>query len=488
MTVFTVLLPSELRGKLCIFDNYAEIDAAVERNRFRRGCLIVGSPGIGKSTYLLYKLSLQLSQRKPTFYYSYPALRFFNDQGAFEVVGQVPDLFFHDDFQGVLALVDAEKRPNPPPEILWENSSQLSVVFTTSPKAERWRAWVKDRFPETVISKAPDFQEALTAWQLYRVADSHNRIIQGAVQNHLKLLQDAWTHFGPDLRLGLKIMVYGLAAYVEHRRTVELAANSLDFENLSKLLLDGASGTEVTQKLVRSVPDPSSPTILVNRIRSQTVMRIVAMSYRKKDLAQRRQLYSALSTSTHFSTSLGWLFESMAIDKLSRGNITVELTSLTEINHQPLALKLTDRMVEIFPKRTLGWKTSHSQTFYVPAEGNNATWDAFFYYKDGQKKIGVGLQMTVGRKHTLNSDGLNALDSRFEAAMVTEFYFVFVTPQDYSFKLPKVTNNQEKRWRFFQLGLDVTDLDPEGEMLARRFREFQEIDKEDLNIDEMDVD
>ncbi|KIK56359.1 hypothetical protein GYMLUDRAFT_47134, partial [Collybiopsis luxurians FD-317 M1] len=58
--------------------------------------------------------------------------------------------------------------------------------------------------------------------------------------------------------------------------------------------------------------------------------------------------------------------------------------------------------INVFNRSTAGRHTADLHNLYVPAEGNNKTWDAFCYTQKSDKLTGYGLQMTVGRKKKLN--------------------------------------------------------------------------------------
>ncbi|KIK66025.1 hypothetical protein GYMLUDRAFT_55898 [Collybiopsis luxurians FD-317 M1] len=74
--------------------------------------------------------------------------------------------------------------------------------------------------------------------------------------------------------------------------------------------------------------------------------------------------------------------------------------------------------------------------------------------------------MTVGRKRKLDADGLAALARRFQAAGVSpsKYFFLFVTPKDYSFTLPNdISLTNRRKWKFCQLPLRVTESNAKGE-------------------------
>ncbi|KIK56358.1 hypothetical protein GYMLUDRAFT_818017 [Collybiopsis luxurians FD-317 M1] len=157
-------LPREMGGKLCVFKSYQPLNEFVDQPKNRRGTLIVGSPGIGKTTFLPYKFVQRLSRRLETLYYSGPTLYFFNEHGAFEVLSRQEYFFDDKRWDDIMALVDAEAGHNPPLLMLWSGNSQVRLVFATYPQVERYKEWRKQRSIATFIPNPPEFEEAILVY------------------------------------------------------------------------------------------------------------------------------------------------------------------------------------------------------------------------------------------------------------------------------------------------------------------------------------
>ncbi|KIK64198.1 hypothetical protein GYMLUDRAFT_71617 [Collybiopsis luxurians FD-317 M1] len=384
-------------------------------------------------------------------------------------------------WKGVMALVDADAGVNPPLQILWTISTRITLVFTTSPQLARYKEWRKQRSIDTFIPDPPSIEEAIQVWKLYNTDDA-----AGSVYSLQKVLLDAWKDYGPDLRLGTDILKFGAGHVADHRAAVVDAVNSLNAGTVTQLT-SGQSELAISHTVVETIRRTiGGRQSVVSRVRSQAVMRLLIAHYTKESLAERRRLFYALSGDSRFGTSLGWLFESMAIDKLSHGVSNLKILPLTS-KLKKTSLKWSKLAIDVFPRLTNATFTKSPESFYVPAEGNNKTWDAYCLTKKGNKIYGYGFQMTVGRKRKLNAEGLATLAKRFTAARVNpeKYFFIFVTPVKYEFKLPtNISATNLRKWKFYHLPLEVTDSDPEGKLLLAKLQQYGGIDKDDSSDDE----
>ncbi|KIK58232.1 hypothetical protein GYMLUDRAFT_98177 [Collybiopsis luxurians FD-317 M1] len=279
LNVYSSLVPEWMGGKICMFDSYESTNEFVDRLRNSSGSLTVGSPGIGKSTFLLYKLVRRLSDCQETLYYAGQDLFLFNKQGAFHVQNGPDDIFTDDRWRGVMALVDAEAGVNPPPKILWTVSAQVTMVFATSPQRDRYKEWLKQRFVDKIIPKAPDIDEAFAVWKLFYAPDAY-----GTVKSLQKTLLEAWQDYGPDLRLGISILKFGSGQLKEHRDKVAGNVNELTSDMVTQLISKGKSSCTIMHSIVETMPKVFSggKQAMYSCVCSQAVMRLLIAQYAKK--------------------------------------------------------------------------------------------------------------------------------------------------------------------------------------------------------------
>ena len=159
--------------------------------------------------------------------------------------------------------------------------------------------------------------------------------------------------------------------------------------------------------------------------------------------------------------SAGWLWESLCHDSIRIGGIL----PLREMVEEPGALVPLGRVVrlpllqlapEYFEAERTIERTCDLHKYYIPNHGNNPTFDAFFHHEH----VGVGLQMTLGRTHTLNPNGLQVLHERLGIlGEEREQWFVFVIRRGSTFRCTKPSATQTEKFRFFTLELES----PNGE-------------------------
>jgi hypothetical protein len=98
--------------------------------------------------------------------------------------------------------------------------------------------------------------------------------------------------------------------------------------------------------------------------------------------------------------------------------------------------------------------------YWIPAAANNPTFDSFFYHKvTGEDDTGIGLQMMLGDRHTVNPTGLEMHYGRLNADRKTEtqHWFFFVIHEGRKFRYPALSAEPLKKFRFFTLELKLPD-------------------------------
>ncbi|KIK69242.1 hypothetical protein GYMLUDRAFT_255786 [Collybiopsis luxurians FD-317 M1] len=454
-------------------------DITQVRSKGARGCLIVGSPGIGKSTFLPYLLCIQLSKQIPAVFHC-QSTYYFCEDGVFEVIPKSPksaSSFLRKRFEGTLCLIDTdcENPSDPPPAMLWGRNVKLFPILVSSLQMQRYHEFTKQLIALRIIATLPSFQESVSVYKL-NYTDQRIRELE-------PVLNEAWRLYGADFRLGLRILLDGPDALESYNDDIQEAISDLTREKIHQLLNHPESAGGVTHKLIHSVPSPKKCNKLTHHFRSLTILRMVIVVCVHRALADRQQLYHLLHTSPKLGASLGWLFEGMAIDKLTN----VFAASMVSLTSDPnFDISLPRLNVQMFNNKSTAETTTDIKIFYVPSQANNPIWDGFCYYRNDEGElVGIGYQMTVGRKHSLNSDGLNALHQRFKAANVDRFLFVFVTPINTAFRLPRVSTAELKKWEFFHLAVDVAEFD---EDLGRQFGELETLESLEKPLDKLEDD
>ncbi|KIK65096.1 hypothetical protein GYMLUDRAFT_56553 [Collybiopsis luxurians FD-317 M1] len=392
-----------LELSLWVMEDYHRIEEEVTRavTNCAHRCSLLGNPGIGKSTFLVYLLVLRLSQQLPTFYHK-GLTYFFNETGAYQVNGNSKDVGPFNELDPTYALVDSDL--NPVPTRFWLSRCTIPVLVS-SLDSTKYRHLDKQNYKtKMIIAKIPSFEEAMNVWKCQSDID---------VEDFELRLAEIWTDFGPNLCLG------------------------------SKLLWRD-----------------SNTAVMKYCIHSHTIMWLLLKVSQSKGLQDRQTFFWLFHLSPALAPSLGQLFEIMAIERLASGFTgTLELLQcpdqkakkswMPECKHLELPLML----VRYFDNKINDDATKDRSLFYIPEQKTNSAWDAFCYVDN----IGHGLQFTVRKDYKLKKDSLLALQKCFHAAEVESVCFTIVMPKDIPYKLPEDldTPQTKPKFKFYHLQLDL---------------------------------
>ncbi|KAF5360115.1 hypothetical protein D9757_011730 [Collybiopsis confluens] len=360
-----------------------EVDTC-DRLDFHHGCIIVGSRGIGKSTLLPYILCRSLSAKKPIIY-SCGKTYYFCSKGAFLVPSLEGSPFAVNNIRGIDALVDTDPASGALHSVFATTDRELFIILASSPRKERYEGFAKHGYARKIIPALPSFEEAMTVWRVHTSAAIVDRM-RGD-------LQDVWVAYGPDFRIGLRLLKRGSGALNDHRLSIKSALNGLSMDSLVSLLENPEGSTQpITHALVQTIA---------------------------------------------------------AIDTLANGGplvVTLEpllpRSSRTSRNKRPESLSIPELRVELFSNKDKMVVTGKFQRLYVPIQGNNPTWDAFaLWTMPDDENWGVGFQMTAAPRRQAPHSSIHF---RFYHATETDF----ILPSN-------ITSRTMTTWEFFQLRLDV---------------------------------
>jgi hypothetical protein len=89
----------------------------------------------GKSVWIYYALRRRLAERKPVILYYQQRCYLFVDEGVYETPYGFPPGYFK---TFVWTLVDSDANKEGVPPNLVDHGTRLFVIYTTSPRKERW--------------------------------------------------------------------------------------------------------------------------------------------------------------------------------------------------------------------------------------------------------------------------------------------------------------------------------------------------------------
>lgn len=285
---------------------------------------------------------------------------------------------------------------------------------------------------------------------------------------------------GPDLRLLLRALVYQTdpADVLQDTLTrIRVAADKLDTNVVRSLIrhsslpagLPAHSHSLIITRPQTNAPDVPDTTMIstgllpvaqllrlaiyhgphmLHSIRSPLVLRVLCHQWKTSMLEEMQDLAMHLQAHPQFGAPLGWIFESFTHDyicgtrSLTVHPMVLEGDRLTySPDHQSEDLPIGNRKISIFTRNSRPSTTTSYTDYYVPAEANNPTFDAFLMGKD----FGIGLQMTVGKTHSMKAVGMNILARRLASLpKAATRHFVFVIPKGAAFTIkqppPSISN------------------------------------------------
>lgn len=310
---------------------------------------------------------------------------------------------------------------------------------------------------------------------IYHIDTSQLRVCQPIDEERLDQLLDI---FGPNIRTLVRVICNSSTIQLQTATERHVIMMKQHLEGLNKRqlkylftcpdsLVSPFSHTLVHTRGQEAV-EPGDETIL-HQIRTPLVLRLLLQSLQQSRLRQLRDMYELFSSSSHLAVSRGWAFEVLCHAKiLDMDELT--LHPVSEHRHKlmktdgasPVHVSIGKRRMEVYTAGRGVETTVDTECYYVPAEGNNPTLDAFI-----PGEASLALRMFMGRTHTLKKKGVAMFRKRLMAFdkdrnwRTNKMKFAFVVPTGSDpFEVP---TSRLPDVDFFVLELDVG-----GECMCRR--------------------
>ncbi|KAH8826390.1 hypothetical protein DL96DRAFT_1556852 [Flagelloscypha sp. PMI_526] len=421
------------RNELFVFKSYIEALTLLKqkKQRFFRsrsevkklwrltdvyGCLICGTPGIGKTTLLRLYLIISLALEHPILMANRGKLYFHTPHGLFfsrEKLGSIAEAPV---FYGLTLLVDLDGTYDT--EVVYARNSvvhwrcpsschRIGVIHETCLCAHR------------IVLKDPKLQEL---FEFYGASSLSER---NAVSTSMDIM-------GPNLRQ--------LGGFNPHHGSCK----GFRLKDLSKLFtifqynapsvdFFSCGITICFPYTVEGVDPVFTQGSILYRIRSLSVMRLITQAYQSHHHKPLHEFYTSLHADRKLGNAQGWVFESLCHDVITNG---------TQLKIFPMK----PRNMTLFLSSSQEHKTRSLTDYYVPVESNNPTFDGFFHGGDSANTL-YAFQTTVGVKHIMKPDGLRTLVKRAHHQAPIELIFLIVPGSH--FTVPKPPKKYESRFRFF---------------------------------------
>ncbi|KAI0792595.1 hypothetical protein C8Q75DRAFT_753594 [Abortiporus biennis] len=451
-------------GVLYFFDQYEYMQKRVDAFRAARqhsslipGLALVGTPGIGKTSYLYYMLARELAQRKPAVMYSLGQLFLMNEAGVFETQLNRADSSWYrnSQFQNVLCTVDLDASDLSPALFLRE--TKMFLLQAASPHPSHLK-WIKQRpYSRIYVFKPPTPRELVQVLSL----PNEDRVYS-AEDINLAIA----TH-GYNIRVLIEFLQDGPRS-IEGR--VTSALTNLSIHDLRGLVNNPMAPSETSHNIIVTFPkDQPSPTS-DDYLSSDTPTATIASPFVWKELLtmaafreyeEMKALYQHLSRVPQAGTTNRWLFEAWCHHLLVRGSSLSLIpmdTKGTQLVQGPPSNATLVQLPRMAPVIFNAKKDALSTTedianwdepgYYIPSAGNNPAFNSFCRLENW----GIGFQMTLASTHSLDPGGIKMLYDRLSSSQ--QRAFIFVIPKGHSFRV--TPGQRAKAWfKFYTLGLEL---------------------------------
>ncbi|EDR06022.1 uncharacterized protein LACBIDRAFT_294749 [Laccaria bicolor S238N-H82] len=286
-------------------------------------CVVVtGQPGIGKSVWVYYALRRCLAERKPVIWYSKRCCYMFAEDGVYEM----PADFQRANLKSYIwTLVDSDEAPDGVPPYLVPHRTPLFVIFSTSPRDDRWSRLHKTVRPMVAIMnpwKRKEILRAATIYPLGCISESRTNEI--------------FDQLGPTPRLCIDYQLNSkaMSRYESNLRTALSKVTSNDLELLLITACDGDLGIDTLSDKIALLSRESLDDVYSQGMVIPITPYIQSrLSNRCRNLERKEllRLYKAFARVPEGRTMAGVFFDALGQTALQEG-ITHELVPMVKLD------------------------------------------------------------------------------------------------------------------------------------------------------------
>ncbi|KAI0255603.1 hypothetical protein BJV78DRAFT_1119377 [Lactifluus subvellereus] len=442
--------------------------------------IITGQPGIGKTYWIRYALRRRLAEQKSVIWYREQRCFLFAEDGVFVA----PSNHRISKFKTfVWTLADSDDTF---PTHLINQDTKHFLLYTTSPRRERWKPLEKTTHSAVLI------MNPWTRQEIFRAAPLH-----GLDATHYRRINELYDDLGPTPRVCFDFLKnpYQL---ITHESDYDGVISSLTAKQLCRLVLNGTKlnldAVSHLMFLVKredvNVLTQASVAPISTSVKSELLKRI-----QEEERGAQIRLYKSLSSVAGSGPMAGLVFESLAQAKLQT-NVALELIPMVKrtsnestdsnqggqarwhSNHEKKGdnlpggtqttkrrrtaapwTKTSDRWVKISPKVTVIYQGSELKviqpsTFYLPKSPNQVGFDSFIM-EDGHLYI---FQFSIASTHPIKQ-GIVPFFSQPSLPPKTKWHFIFVIPPDRKISCPQ-PRDPELNKLLEEMKLFSAELDP----------------------------
>ncbi|KAH8824845.1 hypothetical protein DL96DRAFT_1611037 [Flagelloscypha sp. PMI_526] len=420
------------------------------------GCLILGTPGIGKSTLLLLYLIISLALEHPILILMKGVLYFHTPKGVFTSETKLVSIVDASALFGLTFLVDLDV-------ILDHGVGEARKVWcigAASPHADGQQKFRKNLRAHRIVLDNPKIEE------LFGCYDINSQSQKDELSMSLDII-------GPNMRELHDFSNSRNRSFLDNAMQHIDALSSTELSEMFKIIQHSTPSTNSFSHAIcisepHIIPDPDlayTRDTIRYRVRSLTVMRLITRAYQKNRRRPLHEFYVTLHADRNLGTAKGWVFESLCHDAIANG-VGLTLCQMKEVGDELhrtwredsgikiQTLSIQKRPMSIFLSTTPKSATYDLGKYYVPAEANNHTFDGFLHGNDSAKTLHA-FQMSIGFKHTMKTEGLQRLTTRAYPGAPIQLIFLIVPGSP--FKVSKPPKFYQSKFQFFtcELSFDL---------------------------------
>ncbi|KAF7324831.1 SET domain-containing protein [Mycena kentingensis (nom. inval.)] len=389
------------------------------------GLLILGTPGIGKSTLLYLWLFLAVLQSQPILSYHTGNLFLHCAAGVYII----PNLRAISDVAMVnmVLLLDFDAKSAGRDELL-DVPTSLTIVAASSPNPDRYKDWTKQA--ETIrqlVLNPPDWDEVKRYYTsgCARFYTPDREKEEGFTLDH-QIARGVY-YEGFDFRELARYVMQGWEdAPVASVNTVRDAIQKITSKALMTLLDAvteiGAPASHALIATYRGAIGKGGGDMMVHGPRSLFVYRALHARYIRADREALQMFRVRFRSFREYAATAGYAFEAKAHDLLTSKPMFAYTTS----NQQTKQVFVVPHPATSIPCSAWNPKMEprnlQHQVYYVPTSANNPTFDSFII-ANGEL---YAFQMTVSPEPSVSDKGIELLEKCFEGPRT----IIFVIPSD----------------------------------------------------------
>ncbi|KAH8994090.1 hypothetical protein EDB83DRAFT_1024020 [Lactarius deliciosus] len=368
--------------------------------------VVIGHPGIGKTSFLYYVLLRRLSSKSPTAFQLLGGSILFDASGPREFSGTIPEQ--------TLALTDSSTADNMEPCNAFQTAAKAQVVRiiqTTSPAKKNWKRWHKNLKAARYVMDYFSSEEIDT---LGKILDLN-----------CDKLQRIYNTWGPSTRTCVNLTRYPSqeADYViDVEDAVEDFVRTFQHSYIDPF--------EQSHKIVSVRPRGEERSCLTAQVATRRIEKIILLCTIKTEVAEQILFYKMLGTHRWFGSSAGCILKTYVLACLSAYPASKPLPCIAaESGPSTLGLEIPvsrwKRSFAINSAASLKEVDEHAAPFcLIPASQNFTAFDAIVCSQDSFFTI----QVTVSSTHSANLDNFENIRREVPSFLKNrKWYHVFVT-------------------------------------------------------------